>query len=381
MEYASLIIRACYVGLSIYPLLLFKLFNPLFAMPCLGDSIGLPELSMNDPRYIQMQHWLSTLPKVHQIDPASAHSASADASFRRYFRVQAGEQTRIVMDAPAPQEDTRPFIAVSHALAVTGVTVPHVFEADTSQGYLLLSDLGHTTYLDVLSADTAQALYRDAIDALITFQSKGDANGLPQYDNALLHRELDLYPDWYIARHKNRVLDAKQLTALQSTFAVILANNLAQPKVFVHRDYHSRNLMLLQDGNPGILDFQDAVCGPITYDLVSLLRDAYIRWEEEQVIDWVVRYWEQARKAGLPVATDFSVFYRDFEWMGLQRHLKILGIFARLNYRDGKSRYLDDMPLVLSYVVRVCERYNDLAPLHHLIRQVENTQSSTGLTF
>lgn len=336
---------------------------------------------MNDPRYIQMQDWLSTLPNTLQIDPSSAKSASADASFRRYFRVQAGEQTRIVMDAPAPQEDTRPFIAVSHALSATGVTVPHVFEADTAQGYLLLSDLGNTTYLEVLNDDTAQALYGDAINALITFQVKGDMSRLPQYDNALLRRELDLYPDWYIARHKNMALDAKQTAALHSMFDVILANNLAQPKVFVHRDYHSRNLMLLREGNPGILDFQDAVCGPITYDLVSLLRDAYIRWEEEQVIDWVIRYWEQARKAGLPVATDFSLFYRDFEWMGLQRHLKVLGIFARLNYRDGKSRYLDDMPLVLSYVKRVCERYNDLAPLHHLVKQVEQTQSSMGLTF
>ena len=377
MGYASFIIRACYLGLGYSaPRSFSSRLNPYFY-----SLYELFLLSMNDPRYIQMQNWLSTLPKAHQIDPESARSASADASFRRYFRVQAGDQTHIVMDAPAPQEDTRPFIAVSHALSATGVTVPYVFEADTTQGYLLLGDLGNTTYLDVLANDTAQALYGDAINALITFQSKGDISGLPQYDSVLLRRELNLYPDWYIARHKNMVLAPKQLAALHTTFDAILANNLAQPKVFVHRDYHSRNLMLLRAGNPGILDFQDAVCGPITYDLVSLLRDAYIRWEEEQVIDWVVRYWEQARKAGLPVATDFSVFYRDFEWMGLQRHLKVLGIFARLNYRDGKSRYLDDMPLVLSYVTRVCERYNDLAPLHHLIKQVEQTQSSTGLTF
>lgn len=377
MEFASFIIRACYLGPRyLSPRPISSCLNPYFC-----SLFGLPLQSMNDPRYIQMQHWLATLPKAHQIDPASAHSASADASFRRYFRVQAGDQTRIVMDAPAPQEDTRPFIAVSHALIATGVTVPHVFEADTTQGYLLLGDLGNTTYLDVLSNDTAPALYGDAINALIIFQSKGDVAALPQYDTALLRRELDLYPDWYIARHKNMALAPNQLAALHTTFDAILANNLAQPKVFVHRDYHSRNLMLLRSGNPGILDFQDAVYGPITYDLVSLLRDAYIRWEEEQVIDWVVRYWEQARKAGLPVAADFSLFYRDFEWMGLQRHLKVLGIFARLNYRDGKSRYLDDMPLVLSYVTRVCERYNDLAPLHHLIKQIEKTQTSTGLTF
>ena len=336
---------------------------------------------MNDPRYLQMQHWLGTLPKAHQIDPSTAQSASADASFRRYFRVQAGDQTRIVMDAPAPQEDTRPFIAVSKALAATGVTVPHVYEADSDQGYLLLGDLGNTTYLDVLNESTALTLYNDAISALITFQVGGNTSTLPAYDTALLRRELDLYPDWYIARHKNVQLDAKQASALNQTFEAIIANNLAQAKVFVHRDYHSRNLMLIANGNPGILDFQDAVHGPITYDLVSLLRDAYVRWEEEQVIDWTVRYWEKARKAGLPVASDFSLFYRDFEWMGLQRHLKVLGIFARLNYRDGKSRYLNDMPLVLSYVQRVCERYNDLAPLHHLIRQIEQTPSRTGLTF
>ena len=336
---------------------------------------------MNDPRYLQMQHWLSTLPKSHQIDPTTASSASADASFRRYFRVQAGDLTRIVMDAPAPQEDTRPFIAVSKALAATGVTVPQVFEADSDQGYLLLGDLGSTTYLDVLDESSASALYSDAINALATFQQKGDCTALPHYDTALLRKELDLYPDWYIAKHKKVALNAKQSAALNQTFEAIIANNLAQPTVFVHRDYHSRNLMLLAQGNPGILDFQDAVCGPITYDLVSLLRDAYIRWEEEQVIDWVVRYWERARKAGLPVNNDFSVFYRDFEWMGLQRHLKVLGIFARLNYRDGKSRYLDDMPLVLSYVKKVCERYNDLAPLHHLINQIEQTPNGTGLTF
>lgn len=310
--------------------------------------------------------------------------ASADASFRRYFRVFIDDQTFVVMDAPPQHEDCRPFLQVANILSATGVHVPNILAQNLEHGFLLLSDLGNTTFLQVLTKDTdwADQLYTDAIDALIRMQLSQRTEGLPNYDETLLLRELNLFPDWYIAKHLGKALSDQQAAMLKTIFARILANNLAQPKVLVHRDYHSRNLMVTTP-NPGILDFQDAVVGPVTYDLVSLFKDAYIYWDEERVLDWVIRYWEKARKAGLPVSADFAEFYRDFEWMGVQRHLKILGIFARLNYRDDKASYLDDMPLVMNYLRKACYRYCELHLLHNLLDELSPTESDQkiGYTF
>jgi len=306
--------------------------------------------------------------------------ASADASFRRYFRVVADDGTHIVMDAPPEHEDCRPFIRVAGLFEAAGAHVPKILAQDLQQGFLLLSDLGHTTYLQVLDEDNADALYRDAIDALIKIQLASRPDTLPPYDEALLQREMNLLPEWYVDKHMQAALSDSQREVLQRTFALITLNNLSQPSVFVHRDYHSRNLMT-SSPNPGVLDFQDAVYGPITYDLASLLKDAYITWDEERVLDWCIRYWERARKAGLPVNADFYEFYRDFEWMGVQRHIKVLGIFARLYHRDGKEGYLKDMPLVMTYLRKACERYIALTPLLRLLDELENRRAATGYSF
>jgi len=306
--------------------------------------------------------------------------ASADASFRRYFRVAANEGTHIVMDAPPAQEDCRPFIHVAQLFEAAGAHVPRILAQDLQQGFLLLYDLGHTTYLQVLDEGNADALYRDAIDALIKIQLASRPDTLPPYDEALLQREMNLLPEWYVDKHMQAQLSDSQREVLQRTFALITLNNLSQPKVFVHRDYHSRNLMT-SSPNPGVLDFQDAVYGPITYDLASLFKDAYITWDEERVLDWCIRYWERAKKAGLPVNADFYEFYRDFEWMGVQRHIKVLGIFARLYHRDGKDGYLKDMPLVMTYLRKACERYIALTPLLRLLDELENRQVAKGYSF
>ena len=325
--------------------------------------------------------------------------ASADASFRRYFRATFDDgQTRILMDAPPQPETCRPFLHVGNLFEAAGTHVPHVYAQDLDQGFLLLSDLGNTTYLQALEADVAKAkeLYGAATDALIRIQLASCKNELPLYDETLLMREMRLFPEWYIAQHLNYTLDEKQTTKLETVFQRIIQNNLAQPRSYVHRDYHSRNLMVTElNGQhksaiessqdflfvPGILDFQDAVYGPITYDLASLFKDAYIHWEEAEIIDWLIRYWEKARKAGLPIHEDFADLYRDYEWMGVQRHLKVLGIFARLYHRDGKEGYLKDMPLVMDYLRRACARYIDLKPLLNLLDVFEQRKPEVGFTF
>ena len=313
--------------------------------------------------------------------------ASSDASFRRYFRLifTDGAPSRIVMDAPPAQEDCAPFVHVAGLLRAAGVNAPDVLAQDLDQGFLLLSDLGSRTYLDELRADPACAdrLYRDATACLLRIQCGAAAHSLPAYDRTLLLRELQLLPDWYIAKHQGARLSAAQQADLQAAFEALIANNLAQGTVFVHRDYHSRNLMRCEPAdhrgpNPGVLDFQDAVRGPVTYDLVSLLRDAYVEWEEARVLDWCIRYWEAARAAGLPVNADFGEFYRDFEWMGLQRHLKVLGIFARLYHRDGKDAYLADLPRVLRYARRTCERYRVFGPLLRILDGVSGVEARIG---
>ncbi len=338
------------------------------------------------PRTVLLRNWLNNhLAQRHPDQKYSLEPASADASFRHYFRATLTDgSTRIIMDAPPEHEDCRPFIKVAALLRDAGVHAPEIYAEDLKQGFLLLSDLGKTTYLDVLDNTTAPKLYRDANAALVDIQRASRPGLLPEYDRALLSRELDLFPDWYIARHLDVTLDEQQQTTLRSVFEKILINNLAQPQVFVHRDYHSRNLMVSGNdypANPGIIDFQDAVYGPITYDLVSLYRDAYINWEEDQELDFVIRYWEMARTAGLPVHADFHDFYRDYEWMGAQRQIKVLGIFARLYHRDGKDGYLKDMPRVMAYLRRTCERYLELRPLARLLDQLENKPTDVAYTF
>ncbi|GMV59797.1 MAG: hypothetical protein AMXMBFR72_28900 [Betaproteobacteria bacterium] len=335
-----------------------------------------------DRRLELLRDWLAALAPEHDLHIETLRPASADASFRRYFRIDAGAASLVAMDAPPDKEDVRPFIHVARLLREAGLNAPQVLARDVASGFLLLTDLGTTTYLDALNAGTADAnaLFADAIDALVRWQLASRAGELPPYDETLLRRELMLFPDWYVARHLGRTLDERQSRTLEAMFRRILASNLAQPSVYVHRDYMPRNLMV-STPNPGILDFQDAVYGPITYDLASLLRDAFISWEEERVIDWAVRYWEKARRARLPVPADFGEFYRDLEWMGLQRHLKVLGIFARINYRDGKPHYLADTPRFVRYVRAVIQRYSELAPLARLIDELEGVEVRVGYTF
>ncbi|MDR1164046.1 MAG: phosphotransferase [Candidatus Accumulibacter sp.] len=335
------------------------------------------------PRLAELDGWLK-----RQFSPdGEKHDfrltrASSDASFRRYFRITLPDGgTRIVMDAPPEHEDCRPFVKVAALFRAAGVNVPVVEAEDLDRGFLLLSDFGDTTYLKVLDASTARELYGDAVDALVAIQRASRPGILPDYDRNVLQREIGLFPKWYVARHRRVALNDRQTADLGAVFEKILENALAQPKVFVHRDYHSRNLMRTAHGNPGILDFQDAVYGPITYDLVSLFRDAYIAWDEETELDYVIRYWETARAAGLPVPLDFYDFYRDYEWMGAQRQLKVLGIFARLYHRDAKDDYLKDLPRVMDYLRRVCTRYTELRPLARVLNEIEEVKTETRLSF
>jgi hypothetical protein len=335
-----------------------------------------------DPRLHALRTWLTKLASRHDLHIETLRPASADASFRRYFRIDAGDASVIAMDAPPEKEDVRAFMHVARLLLDAGLNAPRILESEAANGFLLLSDLGTTTYLAALNAGTADAnrLFDDATDALIRWQLASRPGELPLYDEALLRRELSLFPDWYVARHLGQALSDGQRRALETMFRRILASNLAQPSVYVHRDYMPRNLMVAEP-SPGVLDFQDAVYGPITYDVASLLRDAFISWDEERVIDWAVRYWEKARRASLPVPADFGDFYRDFEWMGLQRHLKVLGIFARINYRDGKPHYLADTPRFVKYVRTVTQRYDELAPLARLFDELERVAVGVGYTF
>lgn len=330
-------------------------------------------------RLAQLKDWLARRFPGRRIDLTPA---SADASFRRYFRVQVeGEgETRIAMDAPPGKEDIHPFVDVARLFGDAGAQVPEVLASDFASGFLLLTDLGDTTYLAALNADNAHALYADALGALVCIQRASRPGVLPDYDRARLLTEMRLFPDWYLARHKKIALDDAESQQLEATFVRIVEVNLAEPTVFVHRDFHSRNLMVTVDGT-GVLDFQDAVYGPISYDLASLFKDAYVDWGEPFVLDMLARYWDAARGLGLPVRENFAEFHRDFEWMGVQRHLKVLGIFARLYYRDGKAGYLDDMPRVMNYLRKACARYGELRPLLKLLDRADPVDTAVGYTF
>jgi hypothetical protein len=337
----------------------------------------------HDLRLQALQGWLASLPADLGVQPESLRPASADASFRRYFRLAArgvAGGTAIAMDAPPPQEDTRPFLHVAALLHEAGLNAPRVLAQDVQQGFLLLTDLGTTTYLAALNEENANELFEAATGALVRWQLASRADALPPYDEALLRRELDLFPEWYLGRHLGLDPAPAQRQMLASLWRQLIDVCLAQPRVFVHRDYMPRNLMVTSPA-PGILDFQDAVVGPISYDVVSLFRDAFVSWPEERVLDWTIRYWERARRAGLPVDADFADFYRAFEWTGLQRHLKVLGIFARIHYRDGKPQYLVDTPRFIAYARAVARRYRPLAPLARLLDEIEGVQPRAGFTF
>lgn len=327
--------------------------------------------------------WLTPLLATHQLDAASLVPASADASFRRYFRIRGAAGSLIIMDAPPPLEDVRPFLQVAGLIHQAGLNAPEVLAADEAQGFLLLSDLGQGLYLNALKeANQAQAdrLMRDAIRALVHWQSTVKADSLPLYDAPLLQRELDLFPDWCVAKAFGVTWGDKEKQLWAGVCKHLLDSALAQPTVAVHRDWMPRNLMV-SDPNPGILDFQDAVRGPISYDVASMLRDAFLSWDEEHELDWAVRYWEQARKAGLPVNEDFGEFWRQVEWMGLQRHLKILGIFCRLKHRDGKPKYSEDLPRFFNYATKVAMRYAPLKPLVRLLEPLQGQALTVGYTF
>jgi N-acetylmuramate 1-kinase len=327
-----------------------------------------------DARLALIHDWLE---QSLGLRPQQLEPASSDASFRRYFRVVSADRTLIVMDAPPDRENVKPFIHVAGLLRDAGIHAPEIVAQDIERGFLLLTDLGRQTYLDVLRDDNADALFDAAINTLIRWQLATRQGELPPYDEPLLRRELSLFPEWYVGKHLRRELDAAQSAALEQTFALLVRSALAQSKVYVHRDYMPRNLMV-GTSTPGVLDFQDAVIGPITYDVASLFRDAFISWPEDKLLNWAVRYWERARDASLPVPGDFGAFYRDFEWMGLQRHLKVLGIFARINYRDGKPKYLSDTPRFIAYVRDVAARYDELKPLLRLIDSLHEDTRRVG---
>lgn len=325
-----------------------------------------------------MKNWLT---QVSGQLPASLDAAAADASVRRYWRAHWPERSLIVMEADPAQFDCQPFLRLRERLESAGLPVPHCLAINENDGFVLLEDLGDQILTSLLvDAATAKNWYLRAIDLLIQQQKNTPVDGLPVYDGAFLQRELEICREWYLGRQLGVELDSAALAVWQRSCALIVATNLQQAQVFVHRDFHSRNLMV-KDGALRLIDFQDAVAGPISYDLVSLLRDAYIEWDEAFVLDLAIRYWEQARAAGLPVHDDFAAFYRAFEWQGLQRHIKVLGIFARLKFRDGKEGYQADIPRVLAYVKKVCERYGELAGLRRLLRDVHQEVVEVGYTF
>ena len=385
-----------------------------------------------DPqREAAFNRWLASVAAPHQLQTTTLRAASADASFRRYLRIDSlAGHSCIIMDAPPDKEDCQPFVKVAGLMAEAGLNVPQVLAWDEAKGFMLLADLGAQTMMQVINRDDPwanQGLYLQAIDALIAWQTASTPGVLPPYDEALLRRELELFPDWYLARHRGVAVEGDVRRTLDDAFKCIIEHNLAWPSVYVHRDFMPRNLMVpptlvasprartagsvrhtalppegavspgdgpaakliaptlgMGEGREtrmGVLDFQDAVYGPITYDIASLMRDAFLSWEEDFCLDITIRYWDKARKAGLPVGDDFGEFYRGVEWMGLQRHLKVAGIFARLTLRDGKPQYLADTPRFINYIRATCARYRELKPLLRLVERIEGLENANGYAF
>jgi aminoglycoside/choline kinase family phosphotransferase len=324
-----------------------------------------------DKRFEALKEWTGRVLGAGAFD---IRPASADASFRRYFRVTQGQRRLIVMDAPPDQGGMRSYVTIARHFHALGLNVPEVLEQDHERGFLLITDLGEQLYQGSLNEQTVERLYGDALGALIVLQAGTSITTdkfLPDYDEALLLREMEIFREWYLGRHLGLRLSAGQNRVLDEVFAQLARSALAQPRVWVHRDYHSRNLMVTRLNNPGILDFQDAVLGPVTYDLVSLLRDCYIAWPRQRVEDWVKGYHELALQSGIPAGEDDAGFLRWFDLMGVQRHLKASGIFARLNHRDGKPGYLEDIPRTLGYVHEVSARYPELQPLQALLHELK----------
>ena len=350
-------------------------------------------------RQAAFHQWLNAQASAHGVLPATVRAASADASFRRYFRVDTASGSCIVMDAPPDKENCEPFVRIARLMADAGLYAPRILAWDEPQGFMLLDDIGAQTMMDVINRDDPQAnhgLYMRALDALLALQQSSRPGVLPVYDEALLQRELSLFPDWYLTQHRQLQIDSTQREMLNKTFQTIVHRNLAAPSVYVHRDFMPRNLMMPHDPTEqragsavetrlGVLDFQDAVYGPMTYDIASLMRDAFLTWDEDFVLDVTIRYWERARKLGLMDFdgwhNDFGAFYRAVEWMGLQRHLKVAGIFARLTLRDGKPKYLADAPRFINYIRTTASRYSELTPLLRLIDKIEGTEPAISLAF
>lgn len=321
-----------------------------------------------DARLKQLKDWLRNEVRIGRFDIAPA---SADASFRRYFRVTYDGKSAIAMDAPPDKEDNAKYIRLAQLLQRIGVHVPEIITADLAQGFLLITDLGNTQYLGELNDGSVERLYGDALRTLLTLQTTtlDDIRVLPPYDDALLTRELGIFDEWYLGKHRGIVLSDAQRAVLHAAYDALKRSALEQPRVCVHRDFHSRNLMVTPQRNPGVLDFQDAVYGPITYDLVSLLRDCYIAWPRAQVERWAQQHRAQLQNANIVVG-DEQQFQRWFDLMGTQRHLKAIGIFARLNHRDGKPGYLKDIPRTLSYVMDVASRYSELREFYQLLLSI-----------
>ncbi|MEW5755077.1 MAG: phosphotransferase [Pseudomonadota bacterium] len=317
-------------------------------------------------RFSQLQSWAQNVLSCAQLD---IQPASSDASFRRYFRLTHGDRSYIVMDAPPSHEDVRPFLQVMDLFRPSGMHVPELYAQDIDNGFLLLGDFGSTHYLAALNRETVERLYGDAMDALLRLQTRcAGAGVLPPYDEALLRREMALFTDWFLGRHYGVSLSARDSAIIERAYTRLVENALAQPRVCVHRDYHSRNLMVVAGNNPGVLDFQDAVFGPVTYDLASLLRDCYIRWPDQDIYRWVEAYYREAKDTGIvPRDVAFETFKRWFDLMGMQRHLKAIGIFARLNHRDHKPGYLQDIPRTLGYVLSVAGDYPEFADFADLV--------------
>ena len=373
--------------------------SPTNKNPTMTALMNNHAIEWSDPNRAQaFANWLAQQAPAHQLQTASLRLASSDASFRRYFRVGTSGPVPgtscIIMDAPPDKEDCAAFAKVAGLMHDAGLCAPRVLAWDEAQGFMLLTDLGAQTMMELMNPPASVAaiaapsvadevLYAQATDALVQWQLASRPGVLPLFDDALLGRELALFPDWYVAKHRALVLTPAQQATLNSAFELIKASNLLSlegARVFVHRDFMARNLMVA-NGKLGVLDFQDAVYGPITYDIASLMRDAFLTWEEDFVLYITVRYWQKARAAGLPVGRDFGEFYRAVEWMGLQRHIKILGIFARLTLRDSKSKYLADTPRFIKYVRATCARYRQLGPLMVLLDQIEGNETRVGYTF
>ena len=358
----------------------------------LSSFQALYDLGWSEPeRALLFQNWLQALAKTHGLQLHTVRVASADASFRRYFRINGADQTFILMDAPPDKENCQPFVAIGQLLLQAGLRAPRVHDWQTHTGFMLLEDLGqHTMMQSLANADDSQrlALFEQATDTLLLWQQASKPGVLPAYDDALLRRELSLFEQWYVNTYRQYTLNSQQATDLNLVYDRLVQQNLASPRVFVHRDFMPRNLMVADtsvDHRLGVLDFQDAAEGPLTYDIASLMRDAFISWDEDFCLDITVRYWQKAKAAGLmdfeDWHSDFGAFYRAVEWMGLQRHLKVAGIFARLSLRDHKPKYLADTPRFIQYIRATAARYRELTPLLRLLDQIEGHTPDVAYAF